>query len=356
MNRLPQITSLVAQTTLVIRDEIDAGRWTGWLPGEHDLSAQLHVSRRTVRAALAQLSHEGIIKCAHGRRRQIVGKLDSAKKVSSNRVVLLIPAPLEMMNPLVVYLADRLRQSLTEHGYAMETHSGRLPYRARAPQRLEAMAKTLDPAGWVLLNSTPQMQRWFEARQFSCVVIGSLHEGIALPAVDVDYRAICHHAVNQFVTRGHRHIALLNPRPEAAGDVKTVEGFHNAVAKANLANLHATVVQHDCDLNSICARVDALLARSDPPTAFLVSRARHILTVMGHLLKNGVRIPEDVALISRDDEAFLADMVPTIARYSISPNVFANKVSRVILHSLQGSQRIVDQRIMPKFIRGATLG
>lgn len=52
MNRLPQKVSLVAQTASVILEEIESGRWIGSLPGEHELCAQLHVSRRTVRAAL----------------------------------------------------------------------------------------------------------------------------------------------------------------------------------------------------------------------------------------------------------------------------------------------------------------
>src|ERR1019366_9294331 len=74
MNRLPQKISLVAQTASVLLEEIQGGRWVGSLPGEHALCAQLHVGRKTLRAALEQLRQEGRLKCERGRRRMIVSR------------------------------------------------------------------------------------------------------------------------------------------------------------------------------------------------------------------------------------------------------------------------------------------
>src|SRR5438045_2071190 len=94
--KLPQKTSLVTQTASIVLEEIEAGRWTGWLPGELALCKQLHVSRTTLRAALDQLSRQGVIKCHQGRRREIVAGLPKTK-AKSNRVVLLMPEPLQGM-------------------------------------------------------------------------------------------------------------------------------------------------------------------------------------------------------------------------------------------------------------------
>lgn len=356
MNQLPQKISLVTQTAAVILDKIQKGRWIGWLPGEHELSAQLQVSRRTVRAALEQLSRSGAIKCKRGQRREIVNRGRLKKKIASNRVLLLMPAPLPASSPLAVFLIDQLREHLIEAGYVLETHPGRLPFRARAPLGLESLAKTQNPAGWVLLQSTEPMQRWFAARGLPCVVIGSRYNGIALPSVDRDYRAICQHAVNQFVVRGHKQLAVFIPQSDAAGDVFTVTGFLDAIAKTRVAGVQGTVQEHDGSMASICAQVDKLMSRAQPPTALLVCRAHHVLTVMGHLLSTGVKIPGDVAIISRDDDSFLHDVVPTVARYSHNQSVFASKVSRVVMGMLRGELRTKDHKIMPLYIPGKTLG
>lgn len=356
IQRLPIKTSLVSQTASVILQEIESGRWSGCLPGEHELCAHLHVSRRTVRGALEQLGNHGILKCAKGKRRQIVWRRNRPRRSAAKRVVVLLPVPVLSLSPFGVFLIDYLREHLAKAGYLVETHASRVPYRERLPQELQNLAESLRPAGWVLSSSTEPMQQWFSNRQLPCVIVGSRYPGIQLPSVDHDYGAICRHAVGRFLAKGRRRLVLLNPQPGAAGDTMTQEAFLEAASKTTPTPMRAEVVQHDGSVDSICARLNSLLTRKDPPDAMLISRARHVLTVMGHLHRRGLRIPADLALISRDDDSFLQDVVPTVARYSRNPNVFASSVSRVVLQMVQGATRVADHRIMPQFVNGETLG
>lgn len=320
------------------------------------MCAQLHVSRKTLRTALRQLSRKGFIKCSQGRRRRIVNRRAAPPASVSKRVLTLLPLPPETLNPLAIYLINRLREHLTDAGYALEIHVSRALYCGGGTYGLENLGKTLRPVGWVLFGATQPMQNWFAARQLPCVVIGSCYEGIHLPAVDRDYVAVCHHAVSQFVSRGHRRLVLLTPAPGPAGDLITMSSFRKAVAEAKTPDVLGGVQEHDGSMANICARVDQLLSRPQPPTAFLISRARHVLTALGHLLSSGVRVPRDVALISRDDDSFLEDVVPSVARYSHSHQALASKISRVVIGIVQGEAQIKDYTIMPTFIKGQTLG
>jgi LacI family transcriptional regulator len=356
MNRLPQKISLVAQTASVLLEEIQGGRWVGSLPGEHALCAQLHVGRKTLRAALEQLRQEGRLKCERGRRRMIVSRGAAGTTRRAMRVVLLMPAALQSLNPFVLFLVDQLREYLAEEGYQLETHKSPALYRARIPQGLENLSRTLHPAGWVLLQSTETMQKWFAARQLPCVVVGSRHVGVKLPSVDVDYDAVCVHAVNQFVSRGHKQLVLINPQAAAAGDVRTEVGFREAVAQTKASGIQAEVVKHDGTISSICRQVNGLMARPHPPTALLVSRAQYFLTAVTSLLSSGVTVPGDVALISRDNDSSLEAIVPSVARYSQNPKTFAATASRLVMEMIRGMGKIAEHKIMPDFIRGQTLG
>lgn len=58
MSDIPHRFSLVAETVRVLRDGLSSGRWTGYFPGEHELCAELRVSRMTLRVAIEQLARE----------------------------------------------------------------------------------------------------------------------------------------------------------------------------------------------------------------------------------------------------------------------------------------------------------
>jgi DNA-binding LacI/PurR family transcriptional regulator len=83
----------------------------------------------------------------------------------------------------------------------------------------------------------------------------------------------------------------------------------------------------------------------------------YVLTVLGHLLRSGFRLPEDAALISRDHEPFLEMMAPSVARYVISPESMANRISTAVVEVVRtGLVGPADYHIMPEFTEGETLG
>lgn len=356
MNSLPQRISLVAQTASVLLGEMQSGRWGGWLPGEHALCAQLHVGRKTLRAALDRLQQEGVVKCERGRRRSIVSRKPAVAARQSERVVMLMPTELESLDPFLVYLIDRLRAYLAEAGFQLETQTSQALFRAKGVVGLENLTKALNPAGWILLHSTPLIQRWFRTSELPCVVLGSCYEGIRLSSVDMDYDAMCPHAVNQLISRGHKRLTLITPKPVTAGDIRTEIAFVEAAAQKRTSGIHGDVMRHDGTVAAVCARVDNLMSRSQPPTALLVSRGAHFLTVMTHLLSSGARIPHDVALIACEDECYLEAITPTVARYSKNPKAFVANASRLVMNMIRGTGRIEECKIMPRFIRGQTLG
>jgi DNA-binding LacI/PurR family transcriptional regulator len=220
-----------------------------------------------------------------------------------------------------------------------------------------ALTETIRPAAWVLYRSTFEMQRWFSANALPAVITGTHHEGIKLPSVDTDYRAVCRHAAGQFLARRQQRLVLLNPETGTGGELESEQGFNEAVSLSTTADVQAVVVRHNGTVRGICSQLDALLRMTPAPTALLVSRPVHVLTTLGYLLRRGVQLPRDMALISRDDDSFLEHVVPSVARYASDPSAFARKLSKVVLALVQGGVlSAADHRLMPRFVGGDTLG
>jgi DNA-binding LacI/PurR family transcriptional regulator len=357
MKNLPRRISLVAQTASVLKEEIQAGRWSEELPGEHDLCALLHIGRVTLRSALSQLQRDGWLRASQGKRREIVQRRRAAVRARSDRVVLLSPLPLQNLQPNMVLWIDRLREHLSDAGYHLEVHGHRDCYTGRPERALESLALRVNAAGWVLTQSNARMQWWFAQRRMPCVITGSRHEGVLLPSLDRDYRASTRHAAGAFWARGHRCLAFITASSVLAGDRESEEGFREGLQKARASNADSCIVHHNGNVADICAKVDLMLKRSQPCTGFLVSRSHHVLTVMSHLLRRGLRFPNDVALISRDDDKFLESMVPSVARYSLDLSVFARTISNLVVGMVRsGVVDPKDSRLMPEFVHGQTLG
>ena len=353
MQHLPQRISLVAQTAQLLRDAIAEGQWPRWLPGELELTRRLRIGRVTLRAALAELEREKLISSGQGRRREVLGKPSVRRRPASasQAVGLLTPEPLHHLSASTVFWIDELREHLDRGGKVLEIHESAAAYRQHPAHALEELVARIQPAGWVLYRSTPQMQTWFSERALPAVIAGSPHLGVDLPSLDVDYAAGCRHAAGQFLAKGHRHLAIVRPETKLAGDLQSVAGFNDG------AGQEVPCAQHDGSARGICTALDRLFAREHRPTGLFVFHTPHLLTVMGWLQRKGLRVPHDVSVICRDHQPFLEFILPLPARYELDAKVFARKLSRLVASLVGGgSPRARQQRLLPTFIPGETLG
>jgi DNA-binding LacI/PurR family transcriptional regulator len=151
-------------------------------------------------------------------------------------------------------------------------------------------------------------------------------------------------------------------RPNAAsglaGDLACEESFRRAVESGLQArDGEVCVVHHDGTPQNMHRRLNALFRRRHPPTGILVTGPKYTLGTLSFLLQRGFRLPDDVSLISRDSDPYLSFAMPTVARYSVDPGIFARKMSRIILRLAQGGTLPPQShRVTPIFVPGETLG
>ena len=357
LETLPQRLSLVRLTARILRAEISKGAWDKWLPAERPLCRQLNVSRNTLRAALSLLNRTGLIKSQQGLGNLINRKKSCGKKQSrSVNVSLLTPDALLHLRPTILLQIDELRAMLSERGFQLHVFHGHRYFSANPGTLLRKLVTQNDCRCWILLQSTASMQRWFEQNAIPCVVAGSTYAGIKLPFRDFDQRAIGRDAARRMLGLGHRKIAFFAPKSPLAGDIECEAGFMEGVHRSPYADVDAVICRHDATKEGVGNALLQLMTKRSPPTAILVVNALRYLTVATRLTQMGWRVPQQVSLISRDDDIFLSFLVPSPTRYVASTQTVAKLLLRPVLRILRvGLKSPTDVRTVPYFLRGNSL-
>jgi LacI family transcriptional regulator len=265
---------------------------------------------------------------------------------------LLSPVALKQLPPFALFWIDEVRSELAKVCCRLEFRVSRACAAREPGPRLERLVHDAPAALWILLLCSPPVHQWFLERKLTCVVAGSCLPGVSLPSVNVDFRAACRHAVGVFRRNGHSRLALVVPAGGLAGDVDGEEGFCEAIANGP----PPAILRHNGTREDILRRVTAALDSTHPPTGFLATHSAHALTVLTLLLRRGLQLPSQAAVIARDDDAFLDFVTPRVARYSSDPATYARHLSHVILEMLRsgpGPSRPV--RLMPRFVPGETV-
>jgi LacI family transcriptional regulator len=348
--------SLIFETADAVRSALEQGVFTGRLPGERKLCEMLRVSRPTLRAALGKIATEGWVDVAQGRPRRVLRRVRSPIARARPKLVVLTPLHTEEMPGAFRVILEELRNRLLNAEMLLEVVVEPGAFSARPHRMLDALVQAHPESIWLLHLSAESTQRWFFERAVPCVLAGTPVDGVSLPGVDLDYRAACRHAASTFLNAGRRHLAMLIPEGGRGGEEESRAGFLEGVSGRGSTLVEPWVMRHDASVLGVCRALQRLLRQTPRIDGLLVGRAGNALTVLTHLLRTGIRVPGDIALISRDDDPFLAHTDPAVARYGSRPSQFAGALTRMVEKLVQGSASGGEVRlIVPDLIRAQTL-
>jgi hypothetical protein len=347
--------SVADQAAETLRQAIHEGTLVDPLPGEHQLARDLGISRPSLRIAMARLGAEGLIIRSNGRRSRLNTDLHRPKRN--------IPPMIRVVCP-----ASREKSALDQHPILLEMHAyfatKRIGWEEIFDAKLagahpERLLRTLvlgrKHSCWLLLACPEPVHRWFKNAGVPVFSLGSGHPGIEIPSIDINYRAVGWHAAGSIIKNGHKHVALLQPYRVNAGDRDSCDGFRSYIAK-HAANVKVTSISISADQSDLPGKLAHLAAARSRPTAIFSLIPEHTLTAMVHLPRCGLRIPNDISLVSRDTLPLIDTALPEISRYRSSYVDLTHRAERIAQALLAGRPVAAKpSMIIPAFIPGQTL-
>lgn len=347
--------SVADQAAAALRESIRQGVWGGLLPGEHELARRLNISRPTIRAALARLAEDRIIEVRKGRRTRVCAPERTNFEEVPPAVCLVVPARRDSQGLSEHPVLTQMRALFAVQGVGWEEVFDRALARRNPEPRLTALVRNRRHVCWLLLSASAPLQRWFEASRLPTLVLGSCHDGIRLPSVDLDYYAIGWHAAGCLAKNGHRRVAVVLPPRALAGDLACLHGLVE-YARGLREPIAVTEVVAGPTRASFVTALTRLLARPERPTAIFCIHVAEVLLVLAHVLRAGLRVPEDISLVCRETIPAVDSGLPELTRYGRQVMRQANLAVRIARSMLAG-QHVPSRAhaIMPAFVPGGTL-
>ncbi len=349
--RVPK--SKAGQLADLLRERLAAGDWGKQLPAERLLAEEYMVSRTTLRQAIAALVREGRIGAAASTRggRRIKGGKGRAGKDGLTQVMVLTPSLAG--SPVLLEQLAVLRERLGAAGMQVHVHeAGALAGQEKPGAGLRRIVARRPGAVWVLHRMPRAIQEFFAGQKLPAVVFGSVFPQIELPGVDIDFHAVGRHAAGLCLARGCRNISLLLHRTNLAGDARTAKAVTAELALKGVPP--PRIMRHDFNRARLMDGLDhAIVAGHAPCDALLIANQHHLLTALPHLLRRGVRIPEDLSLIYLSNDPVTERLSPLPCRYDPGP-VLVRKLSATI-KALADGEMPVSHQIIPKLLDGETL-
>lgn len=354
---IPKRVSLCSQAASTIRDGIANGSWEGHLPSERRLCEMLQVSRPTIRTALQILAKDGLLEIRQGRCNRILTPRNGSRKKQNQLVGLIMQEPIAHLSLTAYYGISEMRTHLAEQGFTTEILMCS-PGGGRAQLRkLETFVRQNRVSCCVLLSVNREVQMWFTQNGVPALVLGSCHESVQLPSLDVDNRSVCRHAAGIFLGKGHQRIALVVPNSGAAGDLASEQGFREGMElHPDQDEVRPRILRHNGTAQNITSKLNTLFKSKDGPTALLVAKPSHVFAVIIYLMTRGLSVPGDVSLISRDHDHLFEAVYPAIAHYQFANEARVRRLTHLMLKLVSHeSLKPEPNLIFPDFFAGRTV-
>ena len=353
--RIPHRVSVVDEVAGSLREAIRNRELIDHLPSVRKLSSQMHVSVPSILGAIRILQAEGLVQSHTGKPTQILSnhKTPEREERRAQQVIFLTFAS-NWIAGSDYY--QRVLSGLRDFGLQIRVLECVYIRAGMIQREMEKIILTESPDCWVLLGPPEEVQSLFARYGLACIIDGVTIPGLPLPDFEVDYDALYRHAVNHLQQKGHSKIVLITTEQSARMNPDSIETFRSVVGRVSSATmLWQPVHTYDGTSERFHNVLESLFLRSEnAPTAIMVATVKRVAGALTWLMNRGLRIPEDVSLISRDFDDLLEGLHPPPSHYKQPPSTF-NRFIRAILAILDNKHIRSHHRIMTDFVPGGTV-
>lgn len=273
------------------------------LSSENELSRQFDISRQTVRTAMGILEERGVLRRVKGSGTYVNDRRKESLEQRS-RIAVVTTYVDSYIFPKII---QGIEEVLFERGYSVQ-----IAFTNNTPEREKSVLSDIisrdDVAGIIvegtksgLPNPNIPFYRTLQERNIPILFINTFYPELDVPHVSLDDVQAARKAVEYLVEKGHRDIGAILKLDDGQGRQRYL-GYLQAMDQAGLSVTDSRMVWIDTDeAKQLAYCTDKILNRLESCSALFCYNDQIAFQLVRLLDDHGIRVPEDVAVISIDD-------------------------------------------------------
>ena len=266
----------------------------------------------------------------------------------SNTIGLLLPS---VANPYFADMASVIITELNSAGYTTIVVDT-----MESEQRLSESARSLISRQVDGILAVPCGEKGMDLEMLSAqipvVLIDRYYEDTSLPYVTTNNYQGGLDATRHLLSRGHTRISCIQGVQSSMPNKERVRGYVKAMEDEGLAQ-DIDIIGNEFSVQNGYLETKLLMSRAQRPTAIFALSNTMMLGALKAIREAGLRIPEDVALISFDNNLYMDYMTPSITRISQPVEDMAKLAVKILLDKIKGASNCGSQlRLSPIMVAG----
>lgn len=322
---------------LIAEGKLNAG---DRLPSENELTERFGISRQTVRKAIGLLEEQGTVRRVRGSGTYV--SFDRRENLERrNRIAVMTTYVESYIFPKTIQGIEKI---LFERGYSVQISFTNNTLE-REKNVLTDLINRDDVAGIIvegtksgLPNPNLYLYRQLMNRKIPIVFVNTFYPELAVPHVSLNDVKAAETAVNYLIGKGHENIGAILKLDDGQGRLRYL-GYLKAMEAAGLPVTDSRLVWIDTDESkqlNYCR--DKILNRVEECSALFCYNDQIAFQLIRMLGERGIRVPENVSVISVDDSDLALHSEVQITSLPHPKEKLGAKAAEVLLDMIEGKK------------------
>lgn len=221
--------------------------------------------------------------------------------------------------------------------------------------RISRLLQETPADAWIIESGQYPLLQWCASQPIPCLALYGRTEGLPIARTGPDLVAAYREATRKLISLGHKRIVSIvregfrKPKPEGCEKafLEELEAHGIPTGSYNLPDWEETAE----GFHQLLER----LFKSTPPTAIFIDETCWFVAALAFMVHRGIRVPDQVALISGECESILDLCNPRFAHIRWDKNHIVRRVVRWVEAVRKGKADRKIINVQAKFVLGGSI-